>query len=442
MSRILIFAPCRIFDEKKRAVGPGIRAWGIATTLAKNGHNCTIVEPVSHKGGAVLDGVRFVGNNSRIEKDGYDVCAVIRNPFLTDSAPKGIPLICDLYDPLLVDEIYMLSHKGAVNLSKAYDYASTLMAVSSALRKADLLICGCEAQKYYYIGMLNLLGRINHHNVDNLDEIIRVVYTGAPPGTPKKSKAMVKGRLFSAADPVILWSSGIYPWFDVETMLEAFKIILKDIPAAKLVFMGAKNPNFEYYSDLGGSVLDKAGLGGLVNKSIFLLDWVPYQEREDVYLESDVAVCTYHRPLETALSIRTRLIDLVWGGLPVITTIGDVVGEHIEKYGAGRVIPTKTPELLASVLKEILKDPGLRKTMAANARRLSDEVFSWDKVIGPYEDFCKNPYFAKDKRDKLVSRAYFAPLKITNLRNMINRTHTSFDIRLNRIINRFSKRQQ
>ena len=63
--------------------------------------------------------------------------------------------------------------------------------------------------------------------------------------------------------------------------------------------------------------------------------WGPYDERIAWYAEADCAICLHHRGLETELSHRTRLVDLLWGRVPVVSSAGDVVGERAAAAGAG-----------------------------------------------------------------------------------------------------------
>jgi len=47
-----------------------------------------------------------------------------------------------------------------------------------------------------------------------------------------------------------------------------------------------------------------------------------------------------HRPgIETDLSLRTRLVDLMWLGLPVVVTAGGTMARVVAETGAGSVVP-------------------------------------------------------------------------------------------------------
>ena len=79
---------------------------------------------------------------------------------------------------------------------------------------------------------------------------------------------------------------------------------------------------------------------GLINKSVFFNEtWIPYDERENYLLEADMGVSTHFEHLETRYSFRTRLLDYIWAGLPIVATKGDTFGELIEKHHLGEPCP-------------------------------------------------------------------------------------------------------
>ena len=78
---------------------------------------------------------------------------------------------------------------------------------------------------------------------------------------------------------------------------------------------------------------------GLRDRVVFFNDgWVPYAERGRYLLDADVAVSAHFDDVETRFAFRTRLLDCLWAGLPVVTTRGDTLGDAIVAAGAGRAV--------------------------------------------------------------------------------------------------------
>src|SRR5664280_3299763 len=46
----------------------------------------------------------------------------------------------------------------------------------------------------------------------------------------------------------------------------------------------------------------------------------PYTERSDHLLDADVGVSTHFDHVETEFSFRTRILDYLWTGLPIVAT--------------------------------------------------------------------------------------------------------------------------
>lgn len=72
-------------------------------------------------------------------------------------------------------------------------------------------------------------------------------------------------------------------------------------------------------------------------------------------------------------------------GKPVITSRAGDFPSLVEGSGAGRAVPSGDPEKLAVTIVAVLRDDATRREMAANSRRLADEL-SWDNIAGRYLD--------------------------------------------------------
>ena len=76
---------------------------------------------------------------------------------------------------------------------------------------------------------------------------------------------------------------------------------------------------------------------GLTGKHVFFNPgWVPYERRADFLLDADVAVSTHLDHLETRYSFRSRVLDYLWAGLPMVLTAGDVLADEVADGGPGR----------------------------------------------------------------------------------------------------------
>lgn len=401
MSKIFVISPDAVPGPGSLAAGPGIRYWNIARSLAVDyGHDVTLAVPAQDLVESIESRLDVVGWNldSVVGLSAGHDCVVMPHvdsglsTIFRQEADPRMPIAVDLYDPVLIENIGLQPR----NADGARDFAGYLAGVVPILKRGDYFVCANERQRYYYLGVLNALGRINPLTYDT--DILGMVPFGVDDKPPTKRQTVMRGSLVGADDPVILWFSGIYPWFDAYTLIDAMPLVIEALPAAKLVVMGGVHPRGHAPDAEYKRTVRRADELGLTDSHVFFTSWRPYEERADWYLESDLAVTTHKASLETELSHRTRVIDFLWGGLPAITSSGDAVGELLAERGCGLTVPPGDVDMLAQSIIRVLGDAGQRARMSAAGKELAVTELTWKSVIKPLADFCDNPHLAADRQ--------------------------------------------
>jgi glycosyltransferase involved in cell wall biosynthesis len=116
--------------------------------------------------------------------------------------------------------------------------------------------------------------------------------------------------------------------------------------------------------------------------------WVPYEERGAFFARFGAALMTFPRSIETDLSMRTRVYDYIWGGLPIVTSSAPGTDELLTRYGAGTVIHSDSPADFAAALVRVMR--GARADMREGARRFVDD-HQWSRALQPLLDFVRAP---------------------------------------------------
>ena len=208
--------------------------------------------------------------------------------------------------------------------------------------RGDFFICASTKQRDFWLGQLSALGRINPQTYDGdetLESLITVVPFGLPDTAPVHTRDVVKGVVpgIGPNDKVIIWGGGVYNWFDPITLLHAVDLLRRRRPDVRLFFLGLRHPNPEVpemrMAVAARRTADELGLAG--SHVFFNEEWVPYDERQNYLLEADVAVSTHLDHVETAFSFRTRILDYLWGGVPIVATEGDALADIIDAKGLG-----------------------------------------------------------------------------------------------------------
>jgi GT2 family glycosyltransferase/glycosyltransferase involved in cell wall biosynthesis len=390
-----------------KMAGPGIRAWELACALSER-FDVTLAargQPDRSQPGLRLVGYSAADPHYRDLQPYISNTDVIltmaplfaRIPGLRD---VGKPAIVDLYDPF---ELEKLAQSAAID-RQFHEQIDTESALDLPLASAigDFFICASERQRDFWLGVLLDNGRLNTltYNQDpTLRTLIDVVPFGIPDLPPQKQQTRLKGIHpgIGPRDKLLLWNGGLWQWFDPLTLIEAMAQVTRVRDDVRLYFAAGSHFDLETVPEMPihAQVLSRCRELDLLDRHVFFGDWIPYDERGAVLLEADLGVSMHHGGLESRFSSRTRLLDCIWAGLPVIATAGDPLSEIIAENQLGYVLPPGRPDLLAQTILEALADEGLRDRVAAQAEPLRGGL-SWKTCIEPIVSFLGRVAFAPD----------------------------------------------
>jgi glycosyltransferase involved in cell wall biosynthesis len=393
----------------ERMAGPAIRTWELARVLSRHLQVDLAVPPFVDQGEPVPQPhfpVRLHVCRKEKELRGLvgraDIlmtlgAVTLVYPFLTQ---RSRPLIMDAYDPFLLAglELYRTSNfEGQLTAQEHYRRAHI-----SALRAADLILCASERQRDYWLGMMSVLGRVNpytYRDDPTLSRLLRIVPFGLPSEPPRKTRRVLKGihAGIQEHDRVVLWGGGIWDWLDADTAIRAMAVIAETRRDIKLFFMGTKRPNATVarMTAVDGAIELSRRLG-LLDRFVFFNEWVPYADRQDFLLESDVGISLHRDVLETRFAFRTRLLDYLWAGLPIVATEGDSLSRQMEAEGLGRSVLPGDEAMVAAAILDLLEKPNLKTTLRPRFERIR-ATYEWEAVAAPLVEFCKSPRLSPDK---------------------------------------------
>jgi hypothetical protein len=135
---------------------------------------------------------------------------------------------------------------------------------------------------------------------------------------------------------------------------------------------------------------------GLTGKVVFFGDWAPYEVWPNYLLEADIGASLHFDTLETHFAFRTRVLDYIWAGLPMVVTGGDSTSELVTHYGLGEVVPPDDEEAVAAAIGRLLDIPDLRQAYRKKFEQARPS-FTWEHACEPIGRFCEQPRFAADR---------------------------------------------
>ena len=371
MSRALLVCPEPLSHQQP--AGIGIRFLEMARVLRNDGHSIVLMSP----DGATVQGcqaARISPQSLRERSASSDVAIVqghVANELWAHAAP--IPTVVDLYDPFLIENLHYYPSRGAEVFD--HDHA-TLM---ESLRRGDLFLCASSAQRLFYLGMLLAAGRLNPVAFEadpTLRSLLRIAPFGvaAPPAT-SRDRAPSAAVLFG----------GIYDWYDPLLAIDAIALARREIAGLTITFTTHPNPSLTPQGKTAEAIdyVKKKGYEAFVQ----FAPWMPYARRAEFYASFAAALMTFPPSLETDLSMRTRVYDFLWAGLPVISSSAPGTDELIEHYGAGEIVMDGlAPAIAAAIVRTLTNRQTVQQRLSTFARD-----HQWETTLAPLIEFVRSP---------------------------------------------------
>ena len=386
-----------------RMAGPAIRAWELAHALAGE-HDVTLV--ARWDGTATSPRLRLLDlddPNLRYAAARSDIVivqgwALHDHPWLAD---LPVVLVADLYDAIHLETLEVERELPLPERRRSVRVATEVL--MAQVRRGDFFLCASTRQRDLWLGHLAAAGRLNPDTYDG-DESLRRLIAQVPFGVsqaplaegPGAIKGVVPG--IAADDEVVLWGGGIYNWFDPLTVIRAVARVHEQRPQVRLFFLGTRHPNPGVPEmAMAAAAVELAEQLGLAGSVVFFNDgWVPYEERSRWLADADVGISCHFEHLETAYSFRTRMLDYLWAGLPIVCSDGDVFADLVRTRGLGRVVAPQDVDGLADALLSLLGDPAEMATCRKQVTHVAEEM-RWDRLAVPLLEFCRRPRPAPDR---------------------------------------------
>lgn len=390
--------------------GPAIRYWEFARVLSHHFAVILAVPPFVEQGPPPEASFPAKIKVCRQEADLYalaretEVIVTVGTVLAVhpDLVKLNKPLVLDTYMPFLLERLELYTEPGS-KPDSLLAYEQDRNVLNTQLRIADFMICASDKQRDYWLGLLSALGRLNPYTYQDdktFRRLIDVVPFGLPQKQARHTKQVLKGvyKSIEPDDEVLIWNGGIWDWLDPFTLIRAIPLVRQRRSKVKLVFMGTRRPNANIAMR---TVIEQAiALSrelDLYDKSIFFNEWVPYQERQNYLLEADLGVSLHLNHIESKFSFRTRFLDHLWTGLPLLATEGDVLGAELVKLDLGRTVKAGDVTAVAEAIIDMLRNNNdLRQRYQTRMADITTQ-YQWESVTQPLIDFCANPYFAPDK---------------------------------------------
>ncbi|MGK2946965.1 MAG: glycosyltransferase [Acidimicrobiales bacterium] len=310
-------------------------------------------------------------------------------------------VIADVYDPMHLEQLEQARDaEGERGRFDAVRNAGTVL--NEQLGRADFMLCASAKQRDLWLGQLAALGRINPVTYDgdeSLARLLAVVPFGVGDEPPQQTRSAIRGAVegIGLDDKVVLWGGGVYNWFDPLTLIRAVDRVRHRVPGIRLYFLGLRHPNPDI-PEMRMAVETRALADelGLTDVHVFFNhDWVAFDERQDYLLDADIGVSTHLDHIETEFSFRTRILDYLWAGLPILATEGDSFAQLILQEELGIVVAPNDVDAVEAGLERLLTDHAFATACRERVATLTPGL-RWEVCLEPLVAFCREARRAAD----------------------------------------------
>jgi glycosyltransferase involved in cell wall biosynthesis len=213
----------------------------------------------------------------------------------------------------------------------------------------------------------------------SVQDKVQVIYNGSDTDSiqPGMDGSAVRQELGIALDaPVVGLVARLTAWKGQHYLLEAFARLVKKVPEARLVFVGAPLFGNEGYEQ---RLRGRAKELGLADHVLFAGH---RQDVSRVLAAIDVLAYTAVEKDNCPLS----LLEAMAAGVPVVAFDIEGIRLVLPNPEDGLLVPVGDVDALADSIQQILADPKLRQNLSHGARRRVVEAFSLNRHVACFDD--------------------------------------------------------
>jgi glycosyltransferase involved in cell wall biosynthesis len=415
MARVVVFGlgPMR-WEQSTRLFALPLRTWHFAATLARDRHEVLLFSMRT----AAFEGWP-TEKVTRVERDGVTIYSLSEH--LLHERPDWVQAKIEAFAPDCIVGVNKDPAAIAVNYAGDLPFWADIngdpMAEAQAkaeavhsdmwtaqfyerfvtvLQRADAYSTCSTPQRNALIGQLSMIGRLTGVNAGY--DFVHAIPNSIDDDELRLLSA-IERRPRKRNDPfILLWSGGYNTWCDPQLLYEAVDRAMTEEPRLRFVSTGGAIGG--HYTEGFEQFQARVARSGHRDRYHFA-GWVQTAELPAYYADAHAAILTDRFGYEGILGARTRMLDWLAAGLPVVTTRLSEISEVLEEEGAALCSECgDVPSMLANILR-LVNDPDLAVEMGRRGRLLSSEVLRAGQQLAPLREWVASPSRAPDGERRL-----------------------------------------
>jgi glycosyltransferase involved in cell wall biosynthesis len=220
----------------------------------------------------------------------------------------------------------------------------------------------------------------------------------------RRRAAELREELGLGDAPVVLYVGTFAVEKGIDVLLEAFRLLLRDLPEARLLLVGAPNRYFQVRAPRGRRTrrdlrrkqrayptLVKELAAGLGDR-VVMPGAIPHAELPAYYALADV----YTMPSTGDEPFTLTIPEAMAAGLPVVATATGGTVEIVEDGVNGLLVPRGDAESLAAAFEQLCRDRARAAALGRSGRLLVEERFTWHAQARQLAAYCEEIAVGRD----------------------------------------------
>ncbi|MDA1014176.1 MAG: glycosyltransferase family 4 protein [Planctomycetota bacterium] len=176
---------------------------------------------------------------------------------------------------------------------------------------------------------------------------------------------------------VACWFGMMSRCFEIETVIEAARMMQASGEAAKFVICGS-GPKLNLYRQLAADC-----------PNVLLPGWISADQIWTLLRRSTVGLAPYVNVANFVQNLPNKPIEYLSAGLPIVSSLPGVLARLLSENSCGLTYESQKPEQLVNVIRRLRAEPALREAMSQNAFRLYFKQFVAEHVYGRMQEYLK-----------------------------------------------------
>lgn len=191
-----------------------------------------------------------------------------------------------------------------------------------------------------------------------------------------EEQSQVRAKLGVDSNPLVVFVGSFFEWHDIATLLNAFAQVLGAYPSARLVLVGdgrQRQAMMQRVVDLG------------IDHAVNFTGFIPHDAVPRLVSAADIAIAPYPAMKQDLWLSPLKLFEYMASGTAIVASKVGQVAQVLEDERNGLLVPPGDTAAMASALKRLIDDTGLRLQLSKQARNDAVQKYSWENYISRLE---------------------------------------------------------